>query len=634
MESNTIRERLFEVAQKFARIEFALFTTFNFNADFFEQNVLPTLFGVEIRETSRPAREQAVHKHLAESRVAVFYDPSAARPSKTAYRYSAHAVFLGSQRLFHPKCIFIVGTDGEGTLWLYIAVMSANLSLSGWGRNCEGFSDIWVHARSEQPAAAAIGFLHDLGRRQGRRVKSDALLQDLVTRLGDLQDRRSKPDPEGKPWLAKDGARLYFSPLHASLWEFVHAAYDAKIEEVRAASPYWGEGSEIKASLKQVPLQLVASRRTPQFDVTLLGKDTLDQLGVKADEVLTWAEEKGRFFHIKLYRLVLGGRVVTGTGSCNFTSRGLMWRTGAADTGNVECMLFDVVDVEWPRMMPLKPSSIPAQTDGQEAPQAWPVYVYVQYDWEKHRYSWDLVGRTGGDRVELQLPDQTLFFELAEDKGARAGVLRSREFKFRWRGETYVGIVAELNVSDSDRLYGAFLTAGQILDSWRSGAPSEPPLPDGEDEATGQPPVTETETYAVVANPLQPERSVKPFDWFLFFRCALQRRERIAQAASNRRELLELLVTRTDSAARMAAAAMADTMTPAGRWIVVHECSMLLKPYRSHPEVHAHLKKMAVDLSTLRVEVTQALAALVHERRLACDPADLLAWYDVKLRKQ
>lgn len=634
MHSSTIRDRLFEVAQKFTRVEFALFTTFNFNADFFEQNVLPTVFGVDVRETSRRAKEQAVHKHLAESRAAVFYDPSAARPSKTAYRYAAHPVFLGQQRLFHPKCIFIAGTDSNDTLWLYIAVMSANLSLSGWGRNCEGFSDIWVHTRSEQPAAAAIEFLGDLAGRLGQRTKSDGLLQDLLTRLGDLHDRRCKQDPEDTPRLAKDGARLYFSPLHPSLWSFVHAAYKAKIEKVQVASPYWGEGTAIKAALGEVPLQLIASRRAPQFDVALLGKDTLGQLGVREDKVQTWSnddKDRGRFFHIKLYRIAVGGRVVTGTGSCNFTSRGLMWRTDGVDTGNVECMLFNEGDFDWPKTMALQPACILEQTDNQDAPQAWPVYVHVQYDWEKHRYSWDLDGRPPGERIELQLPDQSAFVELDEDEGSRAGVLKSREFKFRWREKTYVGIVAELKLAHSDRLYGTLLTAGQILDSWRSGAPSEPPLPDSEDEVS-QPSITAADMSEVAAKLPPLDEPVQPFDWFLFFRCVLQRRERIDQVKSNRRDLLELLVTRTDSAARMAAAAMVDAMPPAGRWIVVHECLKLLKPYRSNPEVRAHLKKIEDDLDTLRKDVTRCLAALVQERRLGCDPADLLAWYELKLR--
>jgi hypothetical protein len=574
-----------------------------------------------------------VHKRLAVSRVAVFYDPSAARPSKTAYRYAAHPVFLGEQRLFHPKCIFIAGTDVEGTLWLYTLVMSANLSLSGWGRNCEGAFDTWVHAKREQPAGAAIGFFRDLDARLKNRPFKDRLLPDLVTRLDSLHDRRTKADPDGSPWEAKAHRRLYFSPQHPSLWSFVRKAYHPEIQEVRVASPYWGEGTRIKALLPAVRLELVASRRTPHFDVTLLGANTLEQLGVPTSDVSTWSndqEDKGRFFHMKLYRIVAGGRPVTGTGSCNFTTRGLMWEGPDGETGNVECMLFDRLDVPWPRTERARPAAIPAKTDNSDAPQAWLVYVHVQYDWERHGYSWGVEGRPRGDPVELQLPDGEAFFELENDQGSRPGELKSREFKFRWKGETYVGIVAEVNLAHSDRQYGTVLSASQILDSWRSGAPSEPLLPDDVDDEA---PATDSVGADALAKANGRDDRGKPFDWFLFFRCAAQRRERIAEAADCR-ELLELLVSRTDSAARMAAAAMVDAMPAAGRWIVVHECAKLLKPHRGHPEVRAHLRKMVDDLGTLRNAVLHSLAELAKERPLAADPSALLAWYDLQLRKQ
>jgi hypothetical protein len=43
---------------------------------------------------------------------------------------------------------------------------------------------------------------------------------------------------------------------------------------------------------------------------------------------------------------------------------------------------------------------------------------------------------------------------------------------------------------------------------------------------------------------------------------------------------------------------------------------------------------MEVDLAKLREEVTLGLAALVEERQLASDPRDLLAWYELKFRRQ
>lgn len=66
-----IRERLASVAKVFEKLEVALFTSFNFNGDFFEQNVLPALFGVE-PHVPRTTRNQQVHRGLLQTQSACF----------------------------------------------------------------------------------------------------------------------------------------------------------------------------------------------------------------------------------------------------------------------------------------------------------------------------------------------------------------------------------------------------------------------------------------------------------------------------------------------------------------------------------------------------------------------------------
>lgn len=627
MTASTIRERLAEVSAKFASIEFAVFTTFNFNADFFEQNVLPTMFGVDISEGSRKAREQTVHKRLADTRVAVFYDPSVAARSSKAHRYTAHAVFLEDQRRFHPKCIFLVGTDSQGVLWLYVAVMSANLGIAGWGRNCEGFFDIWVHAKTEQPARATVEFLSYLNSILDERSANDMTVSKLIARLGALRGARSKEDPEGGAWSEKGEVHLYFSPFYSSMWAFVEGAYGGKIEGVLAASPYWGRGTTIKDRLADARLQLVASLSAPTLRSTQLGLDTLAQLGVDARNVLTWSGDGGRFFHIKLYRITIRGHEIVGTGSCNFTSQGLHWGEPGSESGNVECMLFDRREFSWPSVEKLKQSAIPAQTDSSDAPQAWPVYVHVYYDWKQRCYIWDVEGRKGNDALELKLPDGDDFFSLEKDNGTRGGELKSGAFRFRHRGDIYAGLVAELNLEHSDRCYGTLLSPNQILDSWRSGAPAEPPLADDEDGG-----ITDRASEGDQGLQVEPGAGSKPFDWFLFFRSVTQRGERIDEV-EERREKMELLVTRTDSVAMMAAAVVNEVMPAASRWIVLETCRRLLAPYGGEPEVLVQLRLIDHNLVRLRSAVQQELGELVAQRGLSVDPSRLLNWYHRHLKR-
>jgi hypothetical protein len=86
MTALTIRERLGEAVRFFAKLDAALFTTFSFNPDFFEQNVLPTVLGVEAPNPA--AARPAVHARLCEVPVTVFYD--------RRFRYS-RAAFSGIQ---------------------------------------------------------------------------------------------------------------------------------------------------------------------------------------------------------------------------------------------------------------------------------------------------------------------------------------------------------------------------------------------------------------------------------------------------------------------------------------------------------------------------------------------------------
>jgi hypothetical protein len=117
----------------------------------------------------------------------------------------------------------------------------------------------------------------------------------------------------------------------------------------------------------------------------------------------------------------------------------------------------------------------------------------------------------------------------------------------------------------------------------------------------------------------------------VFFRSLGQRRERIAK--EERRERIELLVTRTDSVAMMAAAILSEPMPAANQWIVVEGCRRLMHAYREEPEVCAQLRLMDEHVARLRDAVQHSLGDLVARRRLSVDPAHLLSWYESQLRR-
>lgn len=611
MDACVIRERLAQAAARFARLEGAIFTSFNFNADFFEQNVLPALFGAEEGE-SRAARVQRVHKALMHTQVGVFCDPSQIRLSLVPYRYSVYPVFL-KQRLFHAKNILLFGTDDQDKAWIYLAALSANLTLSGWGRNCEGLADTWIHARTEQPAQALTFFLDWLKDRA--RVPEGGAIGAAKAFLGRLQGKRHLTDPEDGAFGNKHLVRAYFSPQQASLWSFIRKEYGS-LDGVWAASPYWGDCGQIASELAGLPLNLVAARGPSDFDRSNLGEDSLSQLRgqTKLAEPQAWHVEADRFFHIKLYELETACGPVTGIGSCNFTSAGQFW---SASAGNVESMLFDAGTHEW--ACDKLPTGGIRTNSCDDSPAPLPAYVFVQYDWRSESFSWMLEGSLS---VELVLPDggPLLLLDGSTRTGRRAGELRSRMFRFSAGGQSFEGVVTELNLQESSQAYGGRLSPLTILDSWRSGGVVDPPLPrPGPDGESDDEPGTD-------------ERSKTPtFDLFGFYQ-GLATLRICLREVKLRDDLLDRLVARSDSVLAMVGSVLESSLPLAIRWIVMTECIGLLKPYQEQlPVIKAQLRKLRKTAGRLQAELTEQVRLLPHLRGQDI-AAQIVGWYATRMK--
>ena len=145
--SKTIRDDLRTEAARFKSIESAIFTTFSFNPDFFENNVLPTLFGIE--DSGEGRRRVLVNNHLLKTDVCVLYDGSTRPKGSGRYRYQSGGVFL-SNRFFHPKLTVIAGRLEDQRPWIYLTAASANLTLSGWGKNQEVIGKVWIGSNRQR----------------------------------------------------------------------------------------------------------------------------------------------------------------------------------------------------------------------------------------------------------------------------------------------------------------------------------------------------------------------------------------------------------------------------------------------------------------------------------------------------
>ncbi|CAG9234904.1 hypothetical protein [Burkholderia vietnamiensis] len=624
----TLRERLSEVAGKFHTIEVALFSTFNFNADFFEQNVLPALFGAE-PDSPRATRESAVHKGLMHTSVGVFCDPSQMKMGRKPFRYTVYPVFVEG-RLFHPKNIILIGVDHQGTRWMYVAAMSANLSLKAWGQNCEGFADTWVHARSEDVGKSVSDFLDWLHTRVGSDTEGDALQQARVLSQ-QLQAHRSKCDPLGGHYQDKLKVGLYFSPQHTSMWDYVARRYGA-ISRVRAASPYWGDVHATAEALCGTPVELTAARVPPLYAKVALGQDLTQALADAncRPKISTWVKDEGRFYHAKLYDIETRDGKVAGVGSCNFTRRGLFWAESEDGLhGNVESMLFDVVRLAWPATRPLPAEELPETSCSDDPPQPWPFYVFVQYDWRDERFEWTLQGQSGADIELLLMGQPPVVVNDARPSGQRKGALKSRLFRLKSNGDQWEGVVTELNLGDSTQQYGTPVSADDIIDSWHGGGSTEPsPGGDGDDENN---PV-DAPDIMVPAGSAEPGKPM--FDSFRFYQALKVLRGRILESLDDRKQLIEWMVSRSDSVHAFVNAICVSEYQAAARLVMCIECDALLRSLPELSEAGVTRRKLRSEMARLRHEVRLEIATELRRRGVRHDDAkQMLEWYIRRLTR-
>jgi len=195
----TIRERIQRAASYFHRQEGVVLTTFNLSAAFLEEQALPVILGVEAKTVA--ARRAETHQRLGATPCSVFYDPTVPPRLSGRYRFVARPVPMRG-RFFHPKLVVIAGRAEDDTTWVYLAVSSANLSLSGWGRNAESFGETWIHTRQQQTWGALDGFLAWL---QARAPLGEAEAEaDAVARvraaLARMPNRKRLRDDGTAPW--------------------------------------------------------------------------------------------------------------------------------------------------------------------------------------------------------------------------------------------------------------------------------------------------------------------------------------------------------------------------------------------------------------------------------------------------
>ena len=426
-DTGTIRERIERASAFFAQLDAVVLTTFNLSGTFLEDQALPTVLGVEGKSA---AARRAV----------------------------------------------MAGRSEDGTTWVYLSVSSANLTLSGWGRNAESFGELWIHTRKQQGWQALDKLLRwletfsPLGEEKGG---GDAV-QKIRAALKSMPDRKRFVEDGTEPWSGALRGQLYSSVVHTEGFpNFLQMGRARPASSVWAYSPYWSDVAEQVAAFNGRETILIPSLRS---DGAALGMSQ-DQSGALEEHTKVQRNPGDvgmRFWHMKAYGIHHGDTAFSAVGSCNFTKAGLC---GVA--GNVEAMLVFKADPDWlPKGKDAEFTDLASECqEEEEAPTPTPIAIVVAWDWRAQTWRWWLNAGPFQHDFVLELPGLTRF---PIDSGTQAkpgkpparGATFTVTYRTAKREKQWQGNVVELNLDYSSRIYGRPLTANEILDSWRGHAPS------------------------------------------------------------------------------------------------------------------------------------------------------------------
>ena len=633
MREPTIRERVARARVYLSNLDCAIFTTFNFNADFFEENALPCALGVQAKRGG--ARKAEVNELLATTPTAVFFDHRVARYSAGDYRYLQCPVVLKNGLYFHPKNIILAGTNDGGERWVYISASSANLSMSGWGRNAEGFAETWIHTKKQQAWDALRHFLRWLTRVSHLASTTDRenapyILLDF---LKELPDRKRHGDQAGTPWNGTLRGRLYFSPIHkGGLASFIRGGRKWPYSRLVAYSPYWRDVAARLDKFQAREVTLVPALLPGEEPVIGLGEDEQDAL--PSGSVWRNRADKGdRFWHAKIYLLWRRASVDLAIGSCNFTRAGL-----AGGAGNVESMILYKIGEEdaEPYLRELEQGELPfpnESEDEERPPASLPVAAVVFYDWQERVYRWWIHLRQGVNAPVLVLPGGSRE-KVKDDNGI---VLATRPpgkgagFTVHYRlGEeacSFVGRIVEINLHHSARVYGRPLAPTDIFNSWKGRRVPllGPPTRDGSGEEDGGGEEREGSGD---------EESFNALSLYEMYRAFRDLRARLAEHASAEewRAMRAQLATRSDSVIALSRLVIQDTKaSETVRFLVLTEATEVLQVYLrvAPPGAVEHVGRW---LEASRGSLLHELGDDLKRYNYGGDVGCVLDWFEDRLR--
>lgn len=329
----------------------ALFLTYNFDAAFFENYILPLCMDSGLKFGSNAAQNAMLWIRHGNDLPPVtvlcdYYAKNNSEPPRLNYDVVCVAL---KNNYFHPKNIFLLCDNDE----LLLFTGSANISYSGWCHNIESMSMIKFVNDSRQDAMAGkmreyLDKINELAADHTGNPKRPDALNKILRYF--LNARALNPEGVAFDYYHSTGGA--FSDFLTTLQNTYN--HGGSFDTAEIVSPYFSPDSLAPqysdlAAMCATGVELAIPWNKPgQVGITKILYDSLPEKGFRWRVPIPCATNaQFRFTHGKVYRFKGTDKMITVVGSVNFTQKGFArFDKKNPVSGNIESALAIIEPVE------------------------------------------------------------------------------------------------------------------------------------------------------------------------------------------------------------------------------------------------------------------------------------------------
>ena len=248
--------------------------------------------------------------------------------SKLGSRYRVVSIDLGQARRFHPKALFLAGTDAAS-----LAVGSGNTTYGGWSGNKEVWTDFSVPGDGGAQIASFREYLATIL----SYVPDPAAIRAEVLGLYSTPENdwvHALPEPAGLAW----------TPSATPMLDQIVGQIGGQVATIDVLSPYFDpDGAALsriaELGAAEVRVMLQPKRAGISQDIVAALPDRIRLQGIEPAA----EEARHKFIHAKAYAFETGTGFFVAAGSANCSRAALM---ADASWGNAELMAISSLTVE------------------------------------------------------------------------------------------------------------------------------------------------------------------------------------------------------------------------------------------------------------------------------------------------